>query len=88
MPEDPKDPILTVAEAALELRISKSQVHKLIRGHVEDCMPLPCIRVGRRQVIPRSGLERWKRLSISDSGILAPEEGSEKNTVTHSKGVN
>lgn len=77
------DPILTATEVAEDLRISKSQVHKLIRGEVEGVKPLPHLAVGRRTIVPRSALERWKR-----ENILGYDAGqSEKNTVTHSKEI-
>jgi hypothetical protein len=77
------DSILTADEVAKELRISKSQVHKLLRGEVENVKPLPSISVGRRKVVPRSALERWKRESVSD---MIPSQ-SEKNAADASKGV-
>ena len=76
------DPILTAAEIAAELRISKSQVCKLFRGEVEGALPLPHLKVGRRYVISRSLLERWKQENVS--GIVP---ASEKNAVTHSKEI-
>jgi transcriptional regulator with XRE-family HTH domain len=77
------DSILTAEEVAKELRISKSQVQKLLRGEVEGVKPLCHIAIGRRRVVPRSVFERWKQESIS--GMIAGQ--SEKNTVDASKGV-
>jgi hypothetical protein len=73
------DPILTAAEIAAELRISKSQVCKLFRGEVEDALPLPHLKVGRRYVISRSLFEKWKQTNVS--GIVPAI--SEKNAVAH-----
>jgi excisionase family DNA binding protein len=55
------DPILTVSEVALELRCSKAHVYHLIDGLVAGVPPLPAIRMGRRRVVRRSTLEKWKR---------------------------
>jgi excisionase family DNA binding protein len=57
------DEILTVAEVAEELRCSKAHVHNCINGRVAGVSPLPAIHMGRRELIRRSALERWKRLN-------------------------
>lgn len=54
------DPILLAAEVAADLRCSKAHVYKLIKGAVAGAPPLPVIRTGRRVVVRRSTLERWK----------------------------
>jgi hypothetical protein len=77
------DPILTAVELARELRISKSQIHKLLRGEVDGLKPLSHIAIGRRRVVPRSVFERWKRENISGMIRDQPEE----NAVDASKGV-
>jgi hypothetical protein len=79
------DPVLTADEVALELRISKTQVHRLINGEVPGVPRLPRLVTGRRHLVKRSDLDRWKQL-CSTSGEIIPA-GSEKNAVTHSKGV-
>ena len=58
---DPHDEILTVTQVAEDLKCSKSHVYKLIRGEVPNCDILPSIRLGRRRLIRRSTLERWKQ---------------------------
>jgi excisionase family DNA binding protein len=67
------DAILTVAEVAAELRCSKAHVHHAINGKVAGTSPLPAIYMGRRRLIRRSALERWKRMNerggISETGI-------------------
>jgi len=79
------DPILTAAEVAKDLRISKSQAYNLINGEVEGVKQLPHLRVGRRRIVTRSALERWKLENMTTSGILPAE--SEKDTRTHSKEI-
>lgn len=52
--------ILTVSEAAAELRCSKAHLHNVIRGTVRGVTPLPTINIGRRRLIRRRTLEQWK----------------------------
>jgi hypothetical protein len=54
------DPVLNAAEVALDLRCSKAHVYHLINGIVANAPPLPTVRMGRRRVVRRSSLEKWK----------------------------
>jgi excisionase family DNA binding protein len=51
--------VLTVSEVAGELRCSKAHVHNLINGKVQGARPLPALRLGRRRVVRRAGLDEW-----------------------------
>jgi len=51
--------ILTIEEAAKELRCSKAHVQNLLAGRVSSAPRLPCIRLGRRKLIRRESLLRW-----------------------------
>ena len=51
--------LLTVTEAARELRCSKAHVHNIIHGKVRDLPLLPVLRIGRRVLIRREGLRAW-----------------------------
>ena len=73
------DPILTAVEVAVDLRCSKSQVYRLMNGEVQGLTVLPHLSLGRKKVIPRSALERWKQQNISGSAILGAD--SERITV-------
>ena len=53
------DGILTIAEAAHELRCSKAHVHNVIHGKVPDLPPLPVLRIGRRVLIRHEALKAW-----------------------------
>ena len=55
------DEILTVADVRKELRCSKAHVHNAINGKVKGVTQLPAIHMGRRKLVRRSALERWKR---------------------------
>jgi excisionase family DNA binding protein len=56
----PNDDILTVSDVAAELRCSKTHVHSAIKGKVTGVSQLPAICMGRRKLIRRSTLEKWK----------------------------
>ena len=71
------DPILTAKEVAEDLRCSKSQVYRLMNGDVVGLPVLPHLALGRKRVVPRSALEKWKQQNIS--GMIRTD--SEKNTV-------
>jgi excisionase family DNA binding protein len=64
------DEILTVAEVATELRCSKAHVHNAINGKLERIFRLPAIHMGRRRLVRRSALERWKM--ANEKGSLDP----------------
>ena len=55
------DPVLTIPEVAADLRCSKAHVYKVVRSAVPGISPLPVIEIGRRKLVRRSSLERWKR---------------------------
>ncbi len=57
MPEDTR--VLTMNEAARELRCSKAHVHNIIVGKVPGLPPLPVLRIGRRVLIRMEGLNAW-----------------------------
>jgi predicted DNA-binding transcriptional regulator AlpA len=71
------DPVLTAKEVAEGLRCSKSQVYRLMSGEVDGLTALPHLALGRKKVVLRSVLERWKRQNLS--GIIPGD--SEKTTV-------
>jgi len=54
-----QDDILTVAEAARELRCSKAHLCKVINGKVSNLTPLAVIALGRRKLIRRATLQSW-----------------------------
>ena len=53
-------PSLTLPRLALDLRCSKAHAHHLINGAVAGVSAIPALRLGRRAVVLRSSLERWK----------------------------
>jgi len=69
MPQD-NARVLTVTEAARELRCSKAHVHHLIMGKVPNVRPLPSLWLGRRRLILRASFEEWLRSSEHNSGQM------------------
>ena len=64
--------LLTVPEVAAELRCSKAHVYNAIKGNVTGITRLPAISMGRRKLVCRNSLERWKR---------ANEQGQSGNAI-------
>jgi excisionase family DNA binding protein len=66
------DPILTIPEVAADLRCSRAHVYNVINGTVDGVSPLPALQLGRRKLVRRSTLERWKEAneSIGSDGNL------------------
>jgi excisionase family DNA binding protein len=50
---------LTIAEAAHELRCSKTHLERVLAGKVENVPPLPVLRIGRRVLIRAAALKEW-----------------------------
>jgi excisionase family DNA binding protein len=66
--------MLTITEVAAELRCSKAHVYNVINGKVRGVSSLPAISMGRRKLVRRSTLDRWKAANERDepgNGILA-----------------
>ena len=68
--------ILTVKDVARELRCSATHVYKVIGGKVMNVSSLPSIRIGRRKLVRRSSLERWKSLNEhgEENGMMPSPE--------------
>jgi predicted DNA-binding transcriptional regulator AlpA len=69
-----EDQILTIPEVAAELRCSKAHVYNVINGKVSGVSSLPAITLGRRKLVRRGTLDRWKRANERDqfgNAILA-----------------
>jgi hypothetical protein len=55
-----EEEMLTISEVARELRCSKAHAGKAINGKLRGVSPLPAISMGRRKLVRRTALERWK----------------------------
>lgn len=51
--------LLTRTEAMSMLKLKASHFSKLVNGHIGRVPPIPCVRIGRRQLFRREALERW-----------------------------
>lgn len=60
--------LLTLAETAAVLRVSKATASKLARGKIRGIKPLPAIHLGRRVLVRREELFLW--LSQNSSGSV------------------
>ncbi len=58
-----EDPILTVAQVAQYLQISKSKIYYLIQRR-----SMPCIRLGRNVRVRQSQLLKWLDLQAEKGG--------------------
>jgi excisionase family DNA binding protein len=52
-------PVLTLAQAAAYLHVSKAHVSNVINGKVPGVTRLRCFRAGRRILIKREWLTQW-----------------------------
>ena len=75
------DPVLTAKEVAEDLRCSKSQVYRLMSGAVQGVAVLPHLALGRKKVVPRSILEKWKRQNIF--GMIRGDSETDTVDVMH-----
>jgi excisionase family DNA binding protein len=66
--------LLTLAEAAVQLRCSKAHVSKLVNGKVRGAAPLPAVHLGRRILIRLAALDAYARAHerAGQGGILQP----------------
>lgn len=66
--------LMTLHEVATELRCSKAHVSNLIKGRIRNVSALPALSLGRRKLVLRGTLERWKRANEhrGDSAKILP----------------
>jgi hypothetical protein len=57
--------VLTMVEAARELRCSRAHIYNILRGEVEGLPPLPVFHMGRTARIRMNQLQAWVR-SLED----------------------
>ena len=75
------DPVLTAEEVAEDIRCSKSQAYRVMRGEVKGVTRLPSLSLGRKKVVLRSVLEAWKR--NNSSGIISSDSETDTVDVMH-----
>jgi hypothetical protein len=74
--------ILTLSEAATELRCSKAHLSNILCGKVSGLPTLPVMRVGRRVLIRYGALVKWM-LSLETNETMGPDLNS--SLATHGK---
>ena len=67
--------LLTTAQVAALLHISKAHVCNLAAGRVAGCSQLPALRLGRRMLVRRQALREWIEQSENDKLRSSPERG-------------
>jgi hypothetical protein len=64
--------VLTIADAARELRCSKAHLAKVLNGQAPGVPDLPHLCLGRRKLIRRSMLYQWMaEVERAQSGMLS-----------------
>jgi len=51
--------LLTRTEAMNLLKLKPSHFSKVVNGYIHSIPPIPCVRIGRRQLFRREALETW-----------------------------
>jgi len=67
--------LLTMAEVATLLHVSKAHVCNIAAGRVNGCAPLPAVRMGRRLLVRREALMVWIEQNEAAS-VSKPERKS------------
>lgn len=72
--------LLTLKEAAFELRCSKAHLSHIVNGKVAGLPPLPVARIGRRIIIRREALAKWLWIVEGSNGIMPVDLNSSLGT--------
>ena len=69
--------LLTMAEVAQLLHVSKAHVCNAIAGRVAGCPPIPAVSLGRRKLVRRESLIQWIEQNEHAGGTIqtSPERG-------------
>jgi hypothetical protein len=74
--------LLSLAEVARLLHVSKAHVCKAVAGKVTGCAPIPAVTLGRRKLVRRKSLLAWieanERTLRGATIQLSPERGAGK----------
>jgi excisionase family DNA binding protein len=65
---NPQTSVMTLAQAALYLQVSKAHLSNVINGKVPGVKPVRSFRMGRRLLIRREWIDEW--LDFSDHGAF------------------
>lgn len=64
--------LLTLAEVATLLHVSKAHVTNLVAGRVSGCSPIPAVSLGRRKLVRRAALLSWIERNETGNGSMSP----------------
>jgi excisionase family DNA binding protein len=80
MPLDEFD-LLTMAEVAELLHVSKAHICNAVAGRVRGCPPIPAVRLGRRKLIRRGSLLAWLEQNehANDNLTASPVRGARRH---------
>ena len=59
----PQTSVMTLAQAAVYLRVSKAHLSNVINGKVPGVKPVRFFRMGRRVLIKREWIDAWLELA-------------------------
>jgi excisionase family DNA binding protein len=65
---NPQTSVMTLAQAASYLQVSKAHLSNVINGKVPGVKPVRFFRLGRRVLIKREWIDEW--LDIANRGAL------------------
>lgn len=68
--------LLTMAEVAKLLHVSKAHASNLVAGKVRGCNPIPALHLGRRLMVRRESLVQWigrNETAANDNVKVSPE---------------
>ena len=73
--------LLTMAEVAQLLHVSKAHVCNAIAGRVAGCPPIPAVSLGRRKLVRRESLLHWieQNEHADDNLESSPERGARRH---------
>ena len=87
----PEFDLLTLAEVADLLHVSKAHISKAVAGHLPGCLPIPSVSLGRRKLVRRASLLAWiernehavvndnRQGSANDNLSASPVRGARKH---------
>jgi len=73
--------LLTLAEVAQLLHVSKAHVCNAVAGRIKGCPPIPSVRLGRRTLVRRATLLLWIEQSEQRLAMIpvSPVRGARKH---------
>ena len=67
--------LLTIADVAEVLHVSKAHVSNAVAGRLRGCAPIPSVSIGRRKLVRRETLLSWIEANEQAKIEASPERG-------------